>query len=49
MGKNRRSTVFLRPEEEEEEKEPTSYYHDRTKIYWYFQKVTSVSSGNADV
>ena len=27
MGKNRRSTVFLRPDEEEE-KEPTSYYHD---------------------
>ena len=27
MGKNRRSTVFLRPDEEEE-KEPTSYYHE---------------------
>ena len=27
MGKNRRSTVFLRPEEDEA-KEPTSYYHD---------------------
>ena len=27
MGKNRRSTVFLRPDDDEE-KEPTSYYHD---------------------
>ena len=27
MGKNRRSTVFLRPDEDKE-KEPTDYYHD---------------------